>query len=31
MYDKMQSGDPNDIFDSAEQLGKQGEKISSRY
>jgi hypothetical protein len=29
MYEKMQSGDPNDIFDSAEMLGKTMEKLSS--
>ena len=28
MYDKMQSGDPNEIFESAEQLGKTFEKLS---
>jgi hypothetical protein len=28
MYEKMQSGDPNDIFDSAEQLGKVFEKLA---
>ncbi len=28
MYDKMQSGDPNDIFESAEQLGKMMEKLT---
>ncbi len=28
MYEKMQSGDPNDIFDSAEQLGKVFENVS---
>ncbi len=28
MYEKMQSGDPNDIFDSAEQLGKVFEDVS---
>jgi len=28
LYDKMQSGDPNDIFDSAEQLGKVFEKLA---
>ena len=28
MYEKMQSGDPNDIFDSAEQLGKVFEGLS---
>jgi hypothetical protein len=29
MYDKMQSGDPNDIFDAAEQLAKMSDQISS--
>jgi hypothetical protein len=28
MYDKMKSGNPDDIFDSAEQLGKMMEKVS---
>ncbi len=28
MYDKMQSGDPNDIFDAAEQYGKMFEGLS---
>lgn len=28
MYEKMQSGDPDDIFDSAEQLGKVFEKLA---
>ena len=28
MYKKMQSGDPNDIFDAAEQYGKVMEKLS---
>jgi hypothetical protein len=28
MYDKMQSGDPNEIFESAEMLGKTMEKLS---
>ncbi len=28
LYEKMQSGDPNDIFDSAEQLGKVFEDLS---
>ncbi len=28
MYEKMQSGDPNEIFESAEQLGKMMEKLS---
>ena len=28
VYEKMQSGDPNDIFDSAEQLGKMFEDLS---